>query len=68
RTLTLPRSLAFLWSDRRAFAREGWPTVIVTSLWPPLASAASPTDLDADAMSDVVFGLSAVIARLAGSG
>ncbi len=65
RTLMLPRTLAFLWSDRRAFSREGWPTVTVSSLW-PLAGPTPTEEVDADGMSDVVFGLAAVITRLAG--
>jgi hypothetical protein len=67
RTMTVPRSLGFLWPERRAFAREGWPSATFTTIWPPIAQVKTPDEAAYDAMSDVVFGLSAVVARLAGS-
>jgi hypothetical protein len=67
RTLMLPRTLGFLWSERRAFAREGWPSATMTTIWPPVAPTKIPIEPAYDAMADVVFGLSAVVARLAGS-
>lgn len=62
RTMAVPRSLGFLWHDRHAFSREGWPSASLSTLWRPTAPEPSY-----DAMSDVVFGLAALVAKLAGN-
>src|SRR5262249_5387819 len=69
RTIVLPRSLAFLWAERRAFAREGWPSATITSLWPALRRRPEgrTEDFSYGVMNDLVDGLVAVIGRLAGS-
>lgn len=50
-------------SDHRAFWKHGWPAAMVTDTGPLRRSV---DDLDYDTMGDVVFGLAASIARLAG--
>lgn len=70
RTLTLPRSLAFLWpSERRAFAGNGFPAVTLTTPWPVVtrAFAGGTDDLGYDAMADLVISLSGLVAELAGN-
>lgn len=72
RALALPGLLPLVRSsDPSSFRRAGYPAMLVTDLgplrygWQP-ASRDLPDMLDYDRMSDVVYGLAAVVARLAG--
>lgn len=72
RTYTLPGFMPLLaTSHSRAFARHGYPSAIVTDTG-PLRNKQQPTATDMplmlnyDAMADLVFGLSCVVATLAG--
>lgn len=72
RTYALPGILPLMsTSDHRAFTREGFPAALVTDTG-PLRNLAQPSRqqlvplLNYDTMADCVFGLSAVVARLAG--
>ena len=72
RTFALPRFLPLLAkSDHRAFAREGFPSALVTDTGPFLdprfdVGKDLPDRLNYDLMADVVFGLASVVARMAG--
>lgn len=69
--IVLPRLVPVVSSiDQRAFSRAGYPTVTVTDLAPLLGRRAGGGPigerLDYDRMGDVVFGLAAVLGRVAG--
>jgi hypothetical protein len=72
RALSVPNVLPLVSSsDQRAFSLEGFPAVLVTDTGPlmnrHLPSAKDlPSMVSYDGMADVVFGLAAVAARLAG--
>lgn len=58
-------------SDLQSFSQEGFPAVLVTDTGPlrnrhPPSANELPSKLSYDSMADVVFGLAAVVARLAG--
>jgi len=74
RSFSVPNVLPLVTtSDQRTFSQEGFRAVLVTDTGPlrnahPPSAEDLPSKLSYDGMADVVFGLAAVAARLAGGG